>query len=79
MPEKAKKAESKRTDQIQREYLRPSEAARYLSVTPPYLRVLTERGIISAYRLGKKCTLYSRAELLEGVAQFKTGKGKVKQ
>lgn len=79
MPEKAKKAESKRTDQIQREYLRPSEAARYLSVTPPYLRVLTERGIISAYRLGKKCTLYSRAELQEGVAQFKTGKGKVKQ
>lgn len=58
------------TNQFQPAFLRPPESARYLSISERHLRDLTRRGIIPAARLGKKLTLYARADLDAAVARF---------
>lgn len=44
-------------------FLRPDNAAWYLGISRRHLGELTRLGVIPAARMGRKCTLYGRAEL----------------
>lgn len=57
---------------IQPGFLRPAQAAAYLSVTRRTLLNLTTRGIVPASRIGPKLTLYSRADLDAAVKRYAT-------
>ena len=58
-------------ENVERGYLSPGQAARFLSISRRYLGHLTGIGIISAHRLGKRCVRYSIADLNAAMASFK--------
>ena len=54
-------------------YLRPEHAARYVSLSRRHLATLTARGVFPCTRIGKKLTLYARADLDAAIARLRTG------
>jgi len=54
-------------------FLRPEQAAAYLSISRRHLAELTSRGLLPVSRIGRKCTLYARADLEQAVNSFKRG------
>lgn len=52
-------------------FLRPAEAAKFLSISPRQLARLTARRIFPVTRLGRKCVLYGRGDLEKSVARFR--------
>lgn len=59
------------TTQPQPELLRPTDAARLISVSRRYLGKLTAANLIPVHRIGKRCIRYSRADVLAAVANFR--------
>ena len=55
-------------------FMRPEAAARFLGMSKRHLGNLTQRGVIPACRLGRRCVLYSRKELESAVLKFQSGK-----
>lgn len=55
-------------------FLRPDDAADYLSVSRRTLYNLTARGVVPASRLGPKLTLYAVADLDAAVKRYATPK-----
>lgn len=59
---------------VERGFLNPGQAARFLSISRRYLGHLTAIGAIPCYRLGKRCVRYSIADLNAAMASFRRGK-----
>jgi excisionase family DNA binding protein len=51
-------------------YMRRSAAAVYLSVSPRTISAWQRRRILPFIRIGKKCTLFRRADLDRAVGRF---------
>ena len=52
-------------------YLRPAEAAAYLSVSPRTLRDWQRQGRIPHYKPARKCCLFAIADLDRAMARFR--------
>ena len=59
---------------VERGFLNPGQAARYLSISRRYLGHLTGIGIIPVHRLGTRCVRYARADLINAMQSFRRGK-----
>lgn len=53
-------------------FYRRSEAAKSLSISERCLTNWTRRGIVPVIRVGKRCVLYSRADLDAAMQRFRT-------
>ncbi len=51
-------------------FLRPEQAATYLSISRRHLTDLTSRGVLPAARIGRRLTLYAKADLDAAVRSF---------
>jgi hypothetical protein len=58
---------------VERGFLNPGQAARFLSISRRYLGHLTGIGVINAHRLGKRCVRYSIADLNAAMSTFRKG------
>ena len=58
---------------VERGFLNPGQAARFLSISRRYLGHLTGIGVVNAHRLGKRCVRYSIADLNAAMATFRRG------
>lgn len=58
---------------VERGFLNPGQAARFLSISRRYLGHLTGIGVIPVHRLGKRCVRYSIADLNAAMASFRRG------
>jgi hypothetical protein len=52
-------------------FFRPADAADFLAISRRHLARLTARRVLPVFRLGRKCTLYSRGDLEKAVARFR--------
>ncbi len=52
-----------KADSIQPAFLRPPESAAYIGISLRHLNNLARRGILRPARIGKRLTLYARADL----------------
>lgn len=59
--------------EVQPAYLRPEGAAKYCCISRRYLATLTARGVFPCTRMGRKLTLYARADLDAAIARLRTG------
>lgn len=59
---------------VERGFLNPGQAARFLSISRRYLGHLTGIGVIPVHRLGSRCVRYSIADLNAAMATFRRGK-----
>lgn len=59
---------------VERGFLNPGQAARFLSISRRYLSHLTSIGGIPVHRLGSRCVRYARQDLLAAMQSFKRGK-----
>lgn len=53
-------------------FLRPPEAAAYCSISRQHLAALTRRGVLRAARIGRRCTLYAKADLEKAILSMRT-------
>ena len=60
---------------LQPAFFRPEQVAAYLSLSRRYVSELTRRGVLPVARLGRKCSLYAKADLDHFVESLKVGKG----
>lgn len=56
---------------IESAYLRPAEAARYLSVSTRTLREWTAKGVLSVHRLSHRCVLFSVKDLEKAIGRYR--------
>ena len=56
---------------IESAYLRPTEAARYLSVSTRTLREWTAKGVLSCHKLSHRCVLFSVKDLEKAMARYR--------
>lgn len=59
--------------EMQPGYLRREQAAKYCGISSRHLTTLTARGIFPCTRIGRKLTLYARADLDAAIARLRTG------
>ena len=59
---------------VERGFLNPGQAARFLSISRRYLGHLTGIGVIPVHRLGTRCVRYARADLVNAMQSFRRGK-----
>lgn len=59
---------------IDRAFLRPDLAARYLGVSRRTLSNWTRRGVVPVSRVGRRISLYATADLRAAVERFKVGR-----
>ena len=53
-------------------FIRPDQAAEYLSISRRHLCDLTRRGIVPACRVGRRCTVYAVADLDSAMMKLRT-------
>lgn len=58
---------------IQPAFLRPEQAAVYLGISKRHLHTLTSRGVLRSAKVGRKLTLYSRADLERAIESRMVG------
>lgn len=56
---------------IESAYLRPAEAARYLSVSTRTLREWTAKGVLASHRLSHRCVLFSVKDLEKAIGRYR--------
>lgn len=65
--------EQSTTEAVERGFLNPGQAARFLSISRRYLGHLTGIGVIPVHRLGSRCVRYARADLVNAMSTFRRG------
>jgi len=56
---------------IEAAYLRPTEAARYLSVSTRTLREWTAKGVLGCHKLSHRCVLFSVKDLEKAMGRYR--------
>ena len=72
--ESADMKEPSTIEAVERGFLNPGQAARFLSISRRYLGHLTGIGVIPVHRLGTRCIRYARQDLVNAMASFRRGK-----